>query len=242
VNTTEVVPTPSGDAPERFVDLTHLSLGDIKDIAKVFISAKFWANELTAAQAITKILAGQELGVPPMQAMNEIYVIDGRTRLSAGLVGALVKRSKRYNYRPVEMNDSLCVIEWFDRDLGSDPIGQSQFTRADADNIQVYKKGGGTKPLTDGSNWVNYAEDMLFARALTRGARRFAPDVFGGAIYSPDEVVGEDRPDTRSLAPSVPPPRFADPDAEPELPPEPSPVVEGQTALDDIPFGSEAES
>jgi hypothetical protein len=74
---------------------------------------------------------------------------------------------------------------------------------------------------------------------LTRGARRYCPDIFGGSVYALDEAVGEDRPDTRSLAPSVQPPRFADPDAEPELPPDPPPVVPGQTALDDIPFGSE---
>ena len=33
---------------------------------------------------------------------------------------------------------------------------------------------------------------MLFARALTRGARRFAPGIFGGApIYTPDELGAE---------------------------------------------------
>jgi len=235
VSTTEVVPTTTIE-PERFVDLTHLSLRDIKDIGQVFVQAKFWKDNITASQAITKILAGQELGVPPMQAMTQIHVVDGTPRLSAGLIGALVKRSRRYNYRLIEANDSICVLEWYDHDFGADPVGRSEFTMKEATAAGLDRAGSG---------WKKYAEDMLFARALTRGARRFAPDVFGGAVYTMNDDVVDEQPDNTRHHPRVNPPliqrfdeEYANGESEPELPPTPSPLDEGYKSVEDIPFGA----
>ena len=43
--------------------------------------------------------------------------------------------------------------------------------------------------LTGKDNWKKYPSDMLFARAISRGARRFAPGIFGGSpVYTPDEM------------------------------------------------------
>jgi hypothetical protein len=40
------------------------------------------------------------------------------------------------------------------------------------------------------SGWGKYPRSMLFARAVTDGARTFAPDVFGGAVYGEGELDG----------------------------------------------------
>jgi hypothetical protein len=45
--------------------------------------------------------------------------------------------------------------------------------------------------LTDKDNWKNFASDMLFARALTRGQRRYAPDVAIGSVYAEGEIADE---------------------------------------------------
>lgn len=38
-------------------------------------------------------------------------------------------------------------------------------------------------------NWKKYASDMLFARAISRGAKRYTPGIFGGSpVYTPDEL------------------------------------------------------
>ena len=43
--------------------------------------------------------------------------------------------------------------------------------------------------MTEKDNWRKYPSDMLFARAISRGARRFAPGIFGGSpVYTPDEM------------------------------------------------------
>ena len=42
--------------------------------------------------------------------------------------------------------------------------------------------------VAPGSPWEKYPRNMVFARALTNGARWYCPDVFNGPIYTPDEL------------------------------------------------------
>ena len=164
-----------------------LNLDEIKSIGQVFHRSGMFKDSKGEAQAITKVLAGQELGVPPMQAMRGIHVVDGNPQLSAGLIAALVKRSGRYDYRVSEASDTAVVLEWRERtDAGGwETVGRSDFTLAEAKTANLAGK----------ANWKTYTEDMLFARALTRGARRYCPDVFGGAVYT----IGEAAPDAEEI-------------------------------------------
>lgn len=182
----EVTIMPEAGRPDTTKTLNlagGLNLEEIKSIGTAFFQSGMFRDTKSAAQAITKVLAGQELGIPPMMAMRGIHVVDGNPQLSAGLIAALVKRSGRYDYRLVEANDSVCVLEWRQRtDQGGwETVGQSDFTREEAAAAGLDKK----------TNWRTYTEDMLFARALTRGARRYCPDVFGGAVYTLGEAAAE---------------------------------------------------
>lgn len=194
-------------APAQQVDATRpldlaggLTLAEAKSIGTLFHQSGLFKDMRSAAQAITKILAGQELGIPPMQAMNGYHIVDGQPRLSAGLIGALVKRSGRYDYRVVEANDTLCRLAWTQ---DGKPVGESTFTRSEAETAGLIRASGG---------WAKYAEDMLFARALTRGARRYCPDVFHGAVYTLGEEADDtdERPEpVRAQLPSLRAPRPA---------------------------------
>jgi hypothetical protein len=45
-----------------------------------------------------------------------------------------------------------------------------------------------------GDNWQKYPRNMLFARALTNGARWYCPGVYFGAVYSGDELAEVQEP------------------------------------------------
>ena len=148
---------------------------DTARLGRAMVESGLFKTAATEAQAIVQIWAGRELGVGPVEALRGIHIIEGRLALSAGLTGALVKRSRRYNYRITEQNATRCEIAWFE--LGEE-AGRSSFTIVEA----------AAAGLTGKAVWKAYPSDMLFARALTRGARRFCPDVFGGAVYDPEEI------------------------------------------------------
>jgi hypothetical protein len=69
---------------------------------------------------------------------------------------------------------------------------------------------------------------MLFARALTNGARFYCPDIFGGAVYTPEEL-GEQRTETAPVVVEDPPPEQQSEPA-PVQASEPPPLAEGPPA------------
>lgn len=143
----------------------------------------YFKDVQTQAQAIVKVMAGAELGLPPFASMSGIHIIQGKPVLGANVLATLVKNDPRYNYRVKVASDTECSLEWFE---DGKPIGASGFT------IKEAQAAG----LTGKDNWKHYPSDMLFARAISRGARRFAPGVFGGSpVYTPDELGADVDPD-----------------------------------------------
>jgi hypothetical protein len=144
-------------------------------LGRVFAASGLFADSRGAAQAAVKILAGREMGFGPSAAMSGVNIIRGRVTLSANLMAAAVRRSRRYDYRIVKLTDSECEIEYL---MGGQPIGTSPFSMEDA------RRAG----LAHGENWKKYPRNMLFARAMSNGAKWYCPDVFGGPPYTPDEL------------------------------------------------------
>ncbi len=146
-------------------------------------------QEKAVAQAIVKVLAGRELGISPVAAMSGIHIIEDKPSISAGLMAGLIKKSERYNYQILEATDVSCLLNFLELDaVGAwAVIGQAGFTIDEAKKADLM----GPRKL----NWKRYPADMLFARALSRGARRHCPDLFTGTVYTHDEMnlkVGSD--------------------------------------------------
>ena len=152
------------------------SLNETMELGNLLAQSGFFADSRGAAQAVVKVLAGREIGFGPIASMTGIHVISGRVSISANLMAAAIKRSGRYDYRVREMTPQRCEIEFRER-YGDkwEIIGSSEFTAQDA-------RLAGTK------NMDKYARNMLFARAMSNGARWYCPDIFGGPVYTPEEL------------------------------------------------------
>jgi hypothetical protein len=148
----------------------------MQSMAKMMVDSGFFTDVKQVAQAMVKIQAGREIGLPPFAAMSGIHIVQSKPVLGANLIATLVKNDPRYDYRVKQADAQACVLTWYE---GGKPVGESTFTWSEAT----------AAGLTGKDNWKKYPSDMLFARALTRGARRYAPGIFGGApIYTPDEM------------------------------------------------------
>ena len=153
---------------------------DLMTLATVMVQSGFFPNAESVAQGVVKILAGRELGFPAIASMRHIYVHNGHIGLQATLIATQIRRSGTYDYRIAESSDTKCEIEFLRKvDNQWRPEGKASFT------IEEAKRAGLVK---DKSAWQTYPSDLLFARAMTRGQRRFCPDVFGQTVYSEEEV------------------------------------------------------
>jgi len=150
-------------------------LNETMEIGKLLAQSGYFADSRDAAQAVVKVLAGRELGFGPIASMTGVNIIKGKVTLSANLIAAAIKRSGRYNYRVVTLTDEDCRIDFYEK---GERIGTSTFSMADA------KEAG----LTTGDNWRKFKRNMLFARAISNGAKWYCPDLSGGPLYTPDEL------------------------------------------------------
>jgi len=154
----------------------NASLSETMQLGELLAASGFFQDSRGAAQAVVKVLAGAEIGFGPIASMTGINVIQGRVSISANLMAAAIKRSGRYDYRVKEMTPQRCEIEFRERNGDRwEIIGSSEFTAQDA-------RQAGTK------NMDKFARNMLFARAMSNGARWYTPDIFGGPVYTPEEM------------------------------------------------------
>lgn len=142
-------------------------------------------REEQAAQAFVKILAGHELGIGPVLAMQHIHIIDGKTSLDATMVAGLIKSSGKYDYVVDKMDRNGSAITFYEiRGTERVKLGTATWGEPDAKAAGLLGRG----------NWGKYPRDMYFSRCVTFGARRFCPDVFLGPIYTPEELGADIAP------------------------------------------------
>ena len=153
--------------------LALTTMNDVQLAANAMAGSGYFQDAKQAAQAVVKILAGQEMGFGPFASMTGIYIIQGRPAIGANLMAAAVKRHPKYDYKVIKMQDDVCELTFFQ---DGQEIGRSVFDLKDA-------KKAGTKNLD------RFARNMLFARAMSNGVRWYVPDVFmGAAVYTPEEL------------------------------------------------------
>lgn len=165
-------------------EASGLNLKELETIGQVFVKSGFFAETRDAAQAIVKVMAGAELGFPAIASMTGVYIVKGKVSLSANLMAAAIKRSGKYDYRVKRLDASICEIEFFE--IG-ESIGVSTFTMTEAKEAKLHQDYKDSQ-WKDKATWKNFPRNMLFARAMSNGAKWFCPDIFGGPIYTPDEL------------------------------------------------------
>jgi hypothetical protein len=154
----------------------YTKFDQLEKAASALQKSGYFRDVTSTAQAVVKVMAGAELGLPPFASMTGINIIQGKPVLGANILATLVKNDPRYDYQVKQCNGATCELEWFE---DGKKVGISTFTWDEA-------KAAG---LTEKDNWRKYPSDMLFARAISRGARRYAPGIFGGSpVYTPDEM------------------------------------------------------
>jgi hypothetical protein len=202
-------------------------MAELQTAANAMHASGYFGDVKSQAQAMVKVMAGAEIGLPPFASMTGIHVVQGKPVIGSNLIATLVKNDPRYDYRVKQADDTACVIQWYE---GGKLVGESSFTRQEAAAGNVDKSWDKDKSAwKEKATWKAFPSDMLFARAISRGARRYAPGIFGGApIYTPDEMgvdTDEDGHIVQGEVINVTPP--APPQPRPAQPP---PPANGKTA------------
>jgi hypothetical protein len=153
-------------------------LGEVAELSRVIAGTEFVPEALRGRPAAVgaAILAGRELGVGPMTALQHLHVIEGRPSMSAQLMRALVL-AHGHRIRVIESTSTRCTIEG--RRAGEDEPSRVTYTMDDAK----------TAGLNTRRNWQRMPRQMLVARATGELCRNVFADVIGGMAYTVEEAT-----------------------------------------------------
>ena len=127
------------------------------------------------------IMYGMELGLNPIQSLQQVVVIQGKPTIEARTMVALLKM-RGYKFETVESSTQRVTVR------GVSPRGETEESTWTMDRVS---KAG----LMKNALYSKIPEQMLYARAATEVCRRLAPDVLLGISYAKEEM-DIDMPDT----------------------------------------------
>lgn len=148
----------------------------LQSISRMAATSGLYTTVGAESKILMILLAARELGISPMIALNGgIWNIQGKIEISARLMNSMIRRAG-HSMTIKQCDSTICIMEGKRGDNGDSFT--SQFS------IQDAQKAG----LTNRAVWKSYTEDMLYARAMSRLARRLFPDVIGTA-YVEGEIA-----------------------------------------------------
>ena len=120
------------------------------------------------------ILYGREIGLPPMNSLAAIHVINGKAGVSAEVMRSMVLQAG-HDFEVVEMTSARVTVRV--RRRGTQSWTDVSWTQEDA------KRAG----LLKNATYTAYPRQMLMARASTELCRVVFPDVIHG-LHSTEEL------------------------------------------------------
>lgn len=156
-------------------------LAYVQRLGNILVASGYFADAREMAQAAVKVMAGEELGIPPIAAMMGIYVVKGKVVLSGNLIASRI-RAHGYDYRHKQFDNKGCVLVFLSKaaaDGKREVLGESSFTEEDAK----------TAGLLGSDTYKKYPRNMMFNRAISNGAKWFTPEVTCGLpVYTAEEL------------------------------------------------------
>lgn len=206
---------PSISANRKLIELT---VDEMSRVAVAFARSQTFKNKdkaMTPEEIFVIVLAGQELGLGPSQAVMGIKMIEGKPELSANTMAAMVKAGGKYDFR-VEWgtdDDKWCEVAFFLVENG-ESVGVSRFTQKMADDAGLGRPTRTGQP----SNYDKYWRNMFFARALSNGVKWFCADALRVSAYHEGEIDGDtDAPAPQIASPAPQIEASPEPDREPAI-------------------------
>lgn len=137
-------------------------------------------------EIVAVVLAGRELGIPPMAAIRGIKLVKGNVTLDAALQLALMARAG-------------CKYEWLKDGTDGEAVLKLQ-RPGQAPYESRYTTAMAKTAGLDGDNWRKHTAAMLRARCVTGAGKAYMPDVLAG-VYLPDELPQDEAP-VRAVKPA----------------------------------------
>jgi hypothetical protein len=170
----------------RLFDFSGKSIEQAMVLAKILTDSSFVPSAYKGkpGDAVIAIEYGQEIGLPPLAALQSVAVINGKPSIYGDAVPGVIQTHPAYEYHTLDFTgdgETLAAVVTMKR-RGA-PIHTVTFSVADAKKAGLWGKTG---------PWTQYPKRMLGFRALGFAARDKFADKLKGLILAEE---AQDYPD-----------------------------------------------
>ena len=157
-------------------EITKRRMDELRDFVKLSLEGGYAPKGMTEASGICAIIYGSSLGLNPMQALQEVAVINGRPSIFGDAALSLVLASGKMDGTPIEEWEgkpntddfrAVCIVKRVD----SETCVRKEFSIAMAKKAKLWGKPG---------PWTSYPARMLQMRALAWALRGAFADILHG--------------------------------------------------------------
>lgn len=161
-------------SPEQAFSFTPKNMDEALKFAEMISKSELVPKDFfnKPGNVLVAVQMGLEVGLKPMQALQNIAVINGRPSMWGDAVLALVKSSRLCEYVIEEFDETLMVATCRTKRLGEPNENLRKFSKADAEKAGLWGKSP--------SPWQTYPKRMLQMRARSWALRDTYPDVLKG--------------------------------------------------------------
>lgn len=157
--------------------IARLNMRELKELATIFVESGAFNDTKQVAQAMVKIIAGQELGFSPIVSMTGIHFFQGKVAIGSNLMASLIKESPKYDYEIIEHSSVACAVQFYSVAGQRVKLGVPvRYTIEEARDAGLLAK----------DTWKKYPSDLLFAAVMRQGTRRHCADVLRGLTADSD--------------------------------------------------------
>lgn len=195
-STTETIDTAPATGP-ALQPLERTTFALVHDIAdSIAGSTNLPQHGRARADAIVLMLSGQELGIPPMQALRSLHLVEGRVELSATLMLGLMasKMGCQFTWQEATAQQAVLVLKRPDQQQHTE-----RYTWAMAERAGLTRK----------KNWQQHPEAMLRARCISAAARAYCPEILSGCYVEGELDAGPAMPQAAGPQPLAHPAKAA---------------------------------
>ena len=136
----------------------------------------------TPQDVVLLVQFGAGFGVPPMQAIQNLYIVEGKVTMGAHIALGLAMSHPSCEYMMCTESTPERAV-WEGKRTGHPKPTTVSYTIAQAEEARLVKK----------QNWQKHPAEMLRARAGMHLARLLFPDMLAG-VYDPDELGAVTQP------------------------------------------------
>jgi hypothetical protein len=180
------LPESTMHAPLRGMQLS--TLADLRTFAELVIAAGMVPKGGDARETIAKTMLqiewGAEQGIPPLVTIAGTSVINGIVGYKVHLMAAKVRASGKYDFTvPIYTKERVKVL-WLKH---GQPIPDGNGGQAKSEwTIERAHEAGYAKR---NPNYQKIPREMLYARCISEGAKKYCSDAIGGVFYTVEELV-----------------------------------------------------